>query len=348
MPSLKCPHCSRVLRVGETAAGKQITCPACKQKFLAPRPPGARGPAKPPPVHGADRPWHLHVGGRNVGPYSADAVADQLKTGKIDRNTLAWKEGMADWKPLKEIGDFRSAARSARLGGKVDDEGAPERRRRYVPGRSKRDAVMGAWIAVGLAVVLIVVILVVANRPDPNEVSTDPYEHRLQAIKAAAAARTTLTAAPTSPAPASAAAPSTKAPRIIRRPKPKLSNEKLLAKVTKEIDELFKEAFARPEEANTKPLFRLRAQCPKYAAQLRERDWGSYHRDVERYAGLLEQTANGINSKLTFLSQKWHPDVSIDPKIKAKDYAEDIAFLRNWETAVNEALAKIRGRGLKF
>lgn len=344
MPSLKCPHCSRVLRVNETAAGKQIACPACKQKFLAPRPPGAAKGPPPPPVGSADRPWHIHVDGRNVGPYSADAVIDQLKAGKIDRNTLAWKEGMDDWKPLKELSDFRQACRGLKLGSRVDDGGEPERRRRYVPGKGKRDAILGAWIAVGLAAVLIIVIFVVSRRP-PVEEPTDPYEAQLAQKKAQHAARTSL---PPDPAAGTATAAGPKQPRIIRKKKPKLPNPELIAKVTKDVDKLFKDCFANPEEANVKPVFKLMSQCSKYAGELRERNWGSYQADVERYAGLLDETANGVKSELKFLSQKWHKDVGIDAKTKAKDYTEDIAFLRNWETAVNEAKAKMKERGLQF
>lgn len=119
MPSLKCPHCSRILRVNESAAGKQITCPVCKQKFLVPRPRGAA--AGPLPVSNAGRAWHIHVNGRNAGPYSVDVIIDQFRAGKINGDTLAWKEGMGDWQPLKELSDFRAATDPAAR----DDRGAP-------------------------------------------------------------------------------------------------------------------------------------------------------------------------------------------------------------------------------
>ncbi len=342
MPSLKCPHCQRVLKVKESAAGKQITCPACKKKFLAPRPPGAPKGPPPPPVTSSDRPWHLHVDGRNVGPYAAKAVRDQLKAGKIDRGTLAWKEGMDDWRPLRELDDFRKAGLGARHAGKGEEEGEQERRRHYVPGRSKRDAVVGAWIAVGLAVVLIIVILYIANRPG-TPVATDPYEHRLQRLRSTATAGPLVIPAPGA---GSATQPGPKPPRIIRKPKPKLANDKLLAKATQEIDDAFAKTFADPGKADYKQLFYLQRKCAKYAADLKARDWGSYQRDVDRYAGLLDETANSVQSQIKDISQKWSMGQGLDEKIKAKDYAEDIAFLRNWENAVKEALAKMRERGL--
>ena len=346
MPALKCPHCSRVLKVKETAAGKQIACPACHKKFLAPRPPGAApSPPAPPPVGSADRPWHVHVDGRNVGPYAATAIIDQLKAGKIDRNTLAWREGMDDWKALKEVEDFRKACRGSRPGGKPDEEGEPERRRHYAPGKSKRDAVVGAWVAVGLAVVLIIVILYVANRPTPSE-ATDPYERLRSAVTAGPPL--TPAVAPT-PGVTSAGTPTRKPPKIIRKPKPKLTNEKLLAKAVNEIDAAFIKAFADPGKADYKQLFNLQKKCVKHAAELKARDWGSYKRDVERYAGILEQTAQGIQSQIRDISQKWSMGrEGLDEKIIAKDYPKDIAFVKNWESAVNEAKAKMAERGLNI
>ena len=343
MPSLKCPHCSRILKVNESAAGKQITCPGCKKRFLAPRPPGA---AAPPPVSSEGRPWHIHVDGRNVGPYSADAIVDQLKAGKIDRNTLAWKEGMGDWKPLKELSDFRSACRGARPGAKPDEEGEHERRRRYVPGQSKRDAVVGAWVAVGLAVVLIVVILYVVNRPSAPEVS-DPYEHRLQRLRSSV-----TVAQPSGPQPSgvgTTATPARKPPKVIIKKKPKLTNEQLMAKVTQEIDAQFKKCFADPGKADYRQLFYLTKKCTDHAAELRARNWGNYQREVERYAGILEETAASIQGQIKDISQKWAMGrEGLDPKIIAEDYPKDIAFLKNWDSAVKEALGKLRERGYTF
>ena len=38
----------------------------------------------------------------------------------------------------------------------------------------------------------------------------------------------------------------------------------------------------------------------------------------------------------------------LDEKIIAKDYPKDIAFVKNWESAVKEAKGKMAERGLKF
>jgi len=335
MPSLKCPHCNRVLKVGEDAAGKRINCPACKKQFLAPEPP--RKPGAPPPVSSADRPWHLHVDGRTVGPLSAEGVADQLKTKKIDRNTLAWKDGMDDWQALREIDEFRSAARGAKLGKKGEGDGEHERRRRYVPGKGKRDAVKGAWIAGGLAALLIVIALVVMNMPTPED-TVEPTRV-VRPVPPPAQL-------PAAPASAPAPKPAKKPPRIIRRKKPKISNDKLIAKVTADLDQRFQQAFSEPHKAQMKPIFKLMTQCKKHAAELKARKWDNYQRQVGKYAGMLEQTAAGIYEQLKLLSQKWHPDVGYDPNDMARDFLADIEFLRRWHANLNEALADITKRGL--
>jgi len=349
MPSLKCPHCQRILKVGESAAGKQITCPACKQKFRAPRHPGAGKAPPPPPPSGDGRPWHLHVDGRTTGPYSADAVREQLKAGKISRDTLAWREGMDDWKPVREIDELRKGARTQHPGASPGEEGEPERRRRFVPGKSKRDAIMGAWIAVGLAVVLIIVILTVANREDPNAV-TDPYEYRLRNLRSATPVGPPPVSSTVIPAPgAGTAAPAKKPPKIIRKPKPKLSNEQLLTKAVKEIDAQFANCFANPGKADYKQLMVLQKKCTQYANDLKARDFGAYKRDVERYVHILEGTVGGVASQIKDISQKWYMGrEGLPERAIAEQYPEDIAFLKNWQTAANEAKAKMRDRGLEF
>lgn len=351
MPSLKCPHCQRVLRVAESAAGKQITCPACSKKFKAPPPPGGAARPKasaPPPVPGEARRWHLHVDGRNVGPYSADAVREQLKAGKIDRSTLVWREGMDDWTPLREVAELRKGTRAGRPGARGahgDDEDKAERRRHYRPGRAKRDAMIGAWVAVGLGVVLIIVILYLVSQPPSREV-TDPGEARLARLRSAV---TVGKQSPRAATPPTAAPATAKEPRVVVKKKPKLSNAKLLAKVVGEIDAQFSKCFADPGEADYMQLMHLQRKCAQHATALKERQWDQGERDVERYAGILEETAAGIQSQIKDISQKWAMGrEGLPEQAIAEQYPDDIAFLRNWEKAVEEAKAKMKDAGLKF
>jgi len=44
--------------------------------------------------------WYYHLGGQQQGPISDAELANLLQSGKINRNTPVWREGMADWQPL--------------------------------------------------------------------------------------------------------------------------------------------------------------------------------------------------------------------------------------------------------
>jgi hypothetical protein len=45
----------------------------------------------------------LWEGGKQIGPYSASTVAAMVEAGSLDMETcLYWKDGMADWKPIRE------------------------------------------------------------------------------------------------------------------------------------------------------------------------------------------------------------------------------------------------------
>lgn len=44
--------------------------------------------------------WYYHSGGQQQGPVSDGELANLLQTGKINRTTPVWREGMTDWQPL--------------------------------------------------------------------------------------------------------------------------------------------------------------------------------------------------------------------------------------------------------
>src|SRR6188472_1248011 len=44
--------------------------------------------------------WYYHLGGQQLGPVSDAELANLLQSGRINRNTPVWREGMADWQPL--------------------------------------------------------------------------------------------------------------------------------------------------------------------------------------------------------------------------------------------------------
>jgi hypothetical protein len=353
--SISCPHCGRTLKITSDLLNKRITCSACKKKInLVSGPPKPKGP---PPVPDSARPWHLHVLGRNVGPYTADTVREQLKAGKISPDTLAWKDGQEDWLPVGEVREFREGRRPATHIGKAD--GPRERRSRYVPGKSKRDVVIGAWVAVGLAVILLVVILVVMNQPKPK-----PEARTRRRAPAASAESDTSQGSDTAGTDASGAKdkespqPSPPGPSKGKQPRQppdrlaSLTREQVMARLKKELDEDFAKAIADHKAAKTKAIILLYKRCDRWAADLKRRqDWGPYQSLVDRLAERLTEAATAMQTELPERSRMW-----IDPEnlgVSQEDAAEslrlnDYAWIANWQKIVNEELDRIRNKGLAF
>ena len=47
--------------------------------------------------------WHYVEQGTQIGPISDQQLAELNRTGKINADTLVWREGMADWLPFHQI-----------------------------------------------------------------------------------------------------------------------------------------------------------------------------------------------------------------------------------------------------
>jgi len=50
--------------------------------------------------------WYAETGEGRIGPCDRMALQDYLRRGKMDKNTLVWREGMKEWKPLSSISGF--------------------------------------------------------------------------------------------------------------------------------------------------------------------------------------------------------------------------------------------------
>ncbi|MCC6794564.1 MAG: SPFH domain-containing protein [Candidatus Hydrogenedentes bacterium] len=57
--------------------------------------------ASPPPVPGAN--FFVAVDGQQTGPFDAEALKQQIKAGRLTRDSLVWKEGMAAWTPASDV-----------------------------------------------------------------------------------------------------------------------------------------------------------------------------------------------------------------------------------------------------
>ncbi|MDD5309223.1 MAG: GYF domain-containing protein, partial [Deltaproteobacteria bacterium] len=66
------------------------------------------------PGQGADDPavWHIVVeGGEQQGPYTGGQLKEYVEAGSLDYETLVWREGLADWAPLKQVADLMQIMR---------------------------------------------------------------------------------------------------------------------------------------------------------------------------------------------------------------------------------------------
>jgi membrane protease subunit (stomatin/prohibitin family) len=63
--------------------------------------------AGPPPLPAAE--WYVGVGGQQQGPFDVNALASQVASGGLTRDTLVWKNGMAAWTAAGQVAELSSA-----------------------------------------------------------------------------------------------------------------------------------------------------------------------------------------------------------------------------------------------
>lgn len=63
----------------------------------------------PPPLPGHQSvQWFAGIGGQQAGPFDAGSLQAQVAGGRITRETLVWRAGMANWTPASQIADLAS------------------------------------------------------------------------------------------------------------------------------------------------------------------------------------------------------------------------------------------------
>jgi len=73
--------------------------------------------------------WYMAIGGHQVGPVSQDEILANLRNGSIDRNTLVFTSGMANWQAVQEVPAFAAFVGGAAAPGAVPPPpSAPGRR----------------------------------------------------------------------------------------------------------------------------------------------------------------------------------------------------------------------------
>ena len=357
--SIKCPHCGQVMKVREQAAGKRVDCPVCKKAFLAPKalavtptekPTEAIKTGGPPLASTAPRVWYFHVDGRNDGPHTPETVVEQIKTGRLDAQTLVWREGMGDWRPLKELPEFRGALAapppvSATRVHKAHDPNAPdyrghgsdrEPRAHYSREKAKRDAAVGLWIAGGLGFAVLVTLVVVLSRKDQDTkpaLQPPPPQPEVQPPE------------PLPTTPPEAKGKTAPAPR----PKAGASNPALLAALVAELDRSFKAAIDGHKKAQVKPILSLARKCKTHADKLAERDWGGYKPEVESLIKQLNHASQGIQNTVKERCDNWSMGEGLDFKQKEASMGlSKFEWITNWERILTDEIGKVRKRGLDF
>jgi uncharacterized protein (TIGR00266 family) len=72
--------------------------------------------------------WYMAIGGHQVGPVSQDEILTNLRNGSIDKDTLVFTSGMANWQPLKEVPVFAAFVNAPAPGVAPLPPSAPGRR----------------------------------------------------------------------------------------------------------------------------------------------------------------------------------------------------------------------------
>ncbi len=368
--SIKCPHCGQVLKVGEESAGKRVDCPACKKAFRAPQALAATPPAKPPkpsalkpvaappapaqpPTAAAGRVWFFHVDGRNDGPHAAETVLEQVKMGRLDANTLVWKEGMGDWQPLHEVADFRGAFATPPpvkpahghkphppkphehlAHGPVSEH---EPRAHYSREKARRDMALGLWLAGALGLAALIALLLLLSREEQKPAPKQPQVSRLD---------TSIDVRPTTETAVAPKGAPTPPPK--KAPKAEASREKLLATVAAEIEAGFKNAIEAHKAGKPGPIVALTRKCKSNAEKLAQRDWGIYKDEVDALAKNLTQAGDGMYTIIQEKAGPWGSD-GTDEKTRAKVLELDkYEWITNWQKIIADQLDRVRKKGLNF
>lgn len=60
----------------------------------------------PPPIPGAAAAFFVAINGQQAGPFDMATLASKARSGELARDTLVWKQGMAQWTPAANVGEL--------------------------------------------------------------------------------------------------------------------------------------------------------------------------------------------------------------------------------------------------
>jgi hypothetical protein len=72
------------------------------------QPQPAAGPgAAPPPLPQQAAPFWAAINNQQAGPFDANALQQMVQQGQITRETLVWRQGMANWTAAGQVPEFQ-------------------------------------------------------------------------------------------------------------------------------------------------------------------------------------------------------------------------------------------------
>jgi len=114
-----CPACGKKYKVAEEQLQRRVLCKECGHSFV---PAHARVDERTEgdrPAIGAQ--WYVEINGRQTGPHPSDKVLALIQGGQVTADSLAWRQGMDKWQPLKSISEFAAAIPPGPIGAPVED-----------------------------------------------------------------------------------------------------------------------------------------------------------------------------------------------------------------------------------
>lgn len=112
-----CEPCGTKYSIDDNrVAGKafKIRCKKCSRDIImrgAPAPVAETVPnAEPVPSAGV---WHVVLGSTQVGPIELAELYRLRATGRLDDDSLIWREGFDDWRKVETVAEMRGVARSS-------------------------------------------------------------------------------------------------------------------------------------------------------------------------------------------------------------------------------------------
>jgi len=74
---------------------------------------GGAGAGTPPPIPGGQAMFFVAVGQTQTGPFDLQALASKARSGELTRESLVWKQGMAQWTRADAVAEFASIFESS-------------------------------------------------------------------------------------------------------------------------------------------------------------------------------------------------------------------------------------------